>query len=58
MFRALGITQFIMDLNIGDTLSDIDQAIFLMLLKDSCVIGLQVVLAWQTAPAAVYKLLV
>src|SRR6266699_4055445 len=29
-----------------------------MFLKDSCTIGLQAVLAWQTAPAAAYKLLV
>src|SRR6266699_6541049 len=29
-----------------------------MFLKDSCTIGLQAVLAWQTAPAAAYKLFV
>ena len=40
MFRALGIAQFITDPSIGDTLSDVDQAILLMLLRDSCAIGL------------------
>ena len=55
MFRALGIVQFITDPNIRDTLSDVDQAILLMLLKDSCATGLQAVLAWQTAPATAYK---
>ncbi len=29
-----------------------------MLLRDSCTIGPQVALTWQTAPAAAYKLLV
>ena len=58
MFRALGIVQFIMDLSIRDILFDIDQAILLMFLKDNCVIGLQVVLAWQTVPVVIYKLFV
>src|SRR6266566_9889860 len=58
MFRALGIVQFITDPSIGDMLSDVDQAILLMLLRDSCVIGPQAVLTWQTAPAAAYKLFV
>ncbi len=39
MFRALGITQFITDSSIGDTLSDVDQAILLMFLRDSCAIS-------------------
>ncbi|SRR6266699_1738296 len=34
MFRALDIAQFITDPNIRDTLSDVDQAILLMFLKD------------------------
>src|SRR6266566_3341541 len=58
MFRALGIAKFITDPSIGDTLSDADQAILLMLLRDSCSFGPQAALAWQTAPAAVYKLFV
>ena len=58
MFRALDIVQFITDLNIKDTLSDTDQAILLMFLKDSYTTGLQAVLTWQTAPAATYKLFV
>ncbi len=58
MFRALGITQFITDPSIGDTLSDADQAILLILLKDSCSSSPQAALAWQTAPATAYKLLV
>jgi|SRR6266699_5278402 len=40
MFRALGIIQFIMDPNIEDTLSDANQIILLMLLKDSYATGL------------------
>src|SRR6266699_939284 len=36
IFRTLGITQFITDLSIEDTLSDTDQTILLMLLKDNC----------------------
>ena len=58
MFRTLVITQFITDPNIRDTLSDADQAILLMLLKNSCSSGPQAALTWQTAPAAAYKLLV
>ncbi len=58
MFRALGIAQFITDLNIRDTLFDVDQAILLMLLRDSCSSGLQAALTWQIAPAAAYKLFV
>ncbi len=58
MFRALRITQFITDPSIRDTLSDVDQAILLMLLRDSCSSGPQAALAWQTAPATAYKLLV
>ena len=58
MFRALGIVQFITDFSIGDTLFDVDQAILLMFLRDSCFSGPQAALIWQTAPAAVYKLLV
>src|SRR6266699_3481399 len=58
MFRALGIAQFIMDPSIGDTLPDADQAILLILLRDSCATGPQAALAWQTAPAVAYKLLI
>ncbi len=58
MFRALGIAQFIMDPSIGDMLPDVDQAILLIFLRDSCVIGPQAALAWQTAPAAAYKLFI
>ena len=58
MFRALDIIQFITDLNIEDTLSNVDQIILLMLLKDSCTTGPQAVLTWQTAPATTYKLFV
>ncbi len=58
MFRALGIAQFITDLSIEDILSDADQAILLMLLRDSCSSGLQAALAWQTTSATTYKLLV
>jgi len=39
-------------------LSDFDQAILLMFLKDSCATGPQAALAWQTAPVAAYKLFV
>jgi len=39
MFRALDIAQFITDPSIGDMLPDVDQAILLMLLRDSCAIG-------------------
>ncbi len=58
MFRVLGIVQFITDPNIGDILSDVNQVILLIFLRDSCAIGSQVVLVWQTAPVAVYKLFV
>ena len=58
MFRALDIVQFITDPSIGDMLSDVDQVILLIFLKDSCATGPQAVLAWQTAPAAAYKLFV
>src|SRR6266566_3177930 len=58
MFRALNIVQFITDPNIKDTLSDIDQAILLILLKNSYATGPQAVLTWQTAPTATYKLFV
>ena len=54
----MDITQFITDPNIGDTLSDADQAILLIFLKDNCAIGPQAALAWQTAPVAAYKLFV
>ncbi len=39
IFRVLDIAQFITDPSIGDTLSDADQVILLMFLKDSCVIN-------------------
>ncbi len=58
IFRALDITQFITDLSIGDTLSDADQAILLMLLRDSYTTGSQAALAWQTTPATAYKLFI
>src|SRR6266566_5561138 len=58
MFQALGIAQFITDLSIEDTLSNADQAILLIFLRDSCSPGPQAALAWQTAPAEAYKLLV
>ncbi len=58
MFRALGIVQFITDPSIGDTLSDVNQTILLMFLKDSCITGPQAVLTWQTAPVIVYKFFV
>ena len=58
MFQALGIAQFITDPSIKDTLSDADQAILLMFLRDNCSFGLQAVLIWQTVPAAAYKLFV
>ena len=58
MFRALRIVQFITDPNIRDTLSDVDQAILLMFLKNSCSFGLQAVLAWQTVSIVTYKLFV
>ena len=58
IFRALGIVQFITDFNIENTLSDADQAILLMFLRDSCITGPQAVLTWQTAPATTYKPLV
>ena len=58
MFRALGIAQFITDPSIGDTLSDVNQTILLILLKDSCSSGPQAALTWQTVSAAVYKLFV
>ncbi len=57
MFRALKIVQFITDSSIEDTLSDVYQAILLMLLRDSCSPGPQAVLTWQSAPAETYKLL-
>ncbi len=44
IFRALDIAQFITDPNIENTLSDTDQAILLMLLRDNCTIGPQAVL--------------
>src|SRR6266566_401309 len=58
IFRTLDIAQFITDPNIEDTLSNTDQAVLLMLLKDSCTTGPQAALAWQTAPATTYKLLI
>ncbi len=58
MFRALGIAQFIMDPSIRNMLSDVDQAILLMFLKDSCAPGPQAVLIWQSVPAEAYKLLI
>ncbi len=58
MFRTLEIAQFITDFSIGDTLSDVDQAILLMLLRDSCSSGPQAALVWQTASAVAYKLFV
>ncbi len=44
MFRALDIVQFITDPNIKDILSDIDQAILLILLKNNCATGPQAAL--------------
>src|SRR6266699_1621085 len=58
MFRALGIAQFITDPSIGDILPDANQAILLILLRDSCATGPQAALAWQTTPATTYKLLI
>ncbi len=58
MFRALDIAQFITDPNIKDTLSDVDQVILLMLLRDSYATGPQIALAWQTVSVAAYKLLI
>ncbi len=58
MFRALGIAQFITDPNIGDKLSDTNQTVLLMLLRDSYATGPQAALAWQTTPTTAYKLLI
>ena len=58
MFQALRIVQFIVDPNVENTLSDADQAILLMLLRDSCSSGPQAAIAWKTAPAEAYKLFV
>ena len=58
MFRALGIAQFITDLNIENILSDADQAILLIFLKDNYSLSSQTALARQSAPTAAYKLFV
>ena len=57
-FRALGIPGFIVDPTIASSLSDPDQAILLMLLKDSLTSGPQTAITWIRSPIEAYNLLV
>jgi len=56
-FRALGMPRFIEDPSMARGLSDPDQAIILMLLRDSCTEGPQAAITWQRDPEQAYRLL-
>ena len=57
MLRAIGYSQFLADPSIANSLSDSDQAILLMLLRDSLSSSPQAAIAWISGPAEAYKLL-
>jgi Reverse transcriptase (RNA-dependent DNA polymerase)/GAG-pre-integrase domain len=56
--RALGVPNFTEDPSVIRALADPDQAIVLMLIRDSCSEGPQAAIAWQKDPEEAYKLLI
>ncbi len=57
-FRALGLPEFLSNPAIAHRLSDPDQAIVLMMLKDSLSEGPQAAITWYKSPAEAFNLLV
>lgn len=56
-FRAFGLSEFITNPAISRGLSDADQAIVLMLIRDSCEKVPQAAIMWTKTPEEAYKLL-
>jgi hypothetical protein len=57
-FRAFGLPEFLVDPSVARGLPDPEQAILLMLLRDSCTEGPQAAITWQKLPEEAYRLLV
>ncbi|KAK2070889.1 hypothetical protein P8C59_005351 [Phyllachora maydis] len=58
VLRALGISNFLENPNISNTYSDSDQAVLLMLLRDSLSSGPRAAISWIHIPSKAFKLLV
>ncbi|KAK2069071.1 hypothetical protein P8C59_003678 [Phyllachora maydis] len=58
VLRALGISNFLENPDISNTYSDSDQAVLLMLLRNSLSSGLRAAISWIYIPSKAFKLLV
>ncbi|KAK2074625.1 hypothetical protein P8C59_008819 [Phyllachora maydis] len=58
VLRALGISNFLENPDISNTYSDSDQAVLLMLLRDSLSSGPRAAISWIHIPSKAFKLLV
>ncbi|KAK2069248.1 hypothetical protein P8C59_003845 [Phyllachora maydis] len=58
VLRALGISNFLENPDISNTYSDSDQAVLLMLLRDSLSSGPRAAISWIHIPSEAFKLLV
>ncbi len=58
MFRALGLPTFISEPSIAKGLGDPEQAVILMLLRDSCGPGPQAAISWLSDPTMAFELLI
>ncbi|KAK2069343.1 hypothetical protein P8C59_003929 [Phyllachora maydis] len=58
VLRALGISNFLENPDISNTYSDSDQAVLLMLLRDSLSSGPRAAISWIYIPSEAFKLLV
>ncbi|KAK2070820.1 hypothetical protein P8C59_005287 [Phyllachora maydis] len=58
VLRALGISNFLENPDISNTYSDSDQAVLLMLLRDSLSSGPKAAISWIYIPSEAFKLLV
>ncbi|KAK2070749.1 hypothetical protein P8C59_005221 [Phyllachora maydis] len=58
VLRALGISNFLENPDISNTYSDSDQAVLLMLLRDSLSSGPRAAISWIYIPSKAFKLLV
>ncbi|KAK2074007.1 hypothetical protein P8C59_008244 [Phyllachora maydis] len=58
VLRALGISNFLENPDISNTYSDSDQAVLLMLLRDSLFSGPRAAISWIYIPSKAFKLLV
>ncbi|KAK2068002.1 hypothetical protein P8C59_002676 [Phyllachora maydis] len=58
VLRALGISNFLENPDISNTYSDSDQAVLLMLLRDSLSTGPRAAISWIHIPSKAFKLLI